>query len=169
MGRALITLIALTAIASVQLLAPVAARAEDWLTYRNERFGTTIEYPDIFKPQPPPVDGDGLDFKTADGADLAVFASYNALNFDLAGFKNFTAKNLAAGKVIIYQAQGSNWFVLSGTDGNGVFYERHMLSHGGQMTEGLVISYPASLKQEYDPLISRISKSFRSGVGSQTP
>ncbi len=169
MGRALTISIALTAIASVELLAPAAARAESWSTYHNERYGTTIQYPDIFKPQPPPVDGDGLDFKTAEGADLTVFASYNALNFDLAGFKDFTVKNLGAGKVITYQAQGSNWFVISGTDGNSVFYERHMLSHGGQMTEGLVISYPANLKAEYDPLVARISKSFSSGTGFQTP
>jgi hypothetical protein len=37
------------------------------------------------------------------------------------------------------------------------------------MTEGFVISYPARLKQKYDPIVTRMSKSFRSGTGFQTP
>ena len=30
------------------------AAAGDWLTYHNDRYGTTIDYPDSFKPQPAP-------------------------------------------------------------------------------------------------------------------
>jgi len=37
------------------------------------------------------------------------------------------------------------------------------------MIEGLVISYPASLKATYDPIVARMAKSFRSGSGFQTP
>ncbi|MGA2814736.1 MAG: hypothetical protein ABSE67_00290 [Xanthobacteraceae bacterium] len=59
--------------------------------------------------------------------------------------------------------------MISGTSGDGVFYERHLLSHGGQMTEGLVASYPSRLKQKYDPVVARMSKSLRSGTGFQTP
>lgn len=144
------------------------ARAQIWNTYQNDRYGTTIDYPDMFKPQPPPDADDGLSFKTEDGAELDVFASYNALNFDLAGLQDFIVKNLAPGRTITYRAQGKNWFVISGTGADVLFYERHMLSHGGQMTEGLVISYPTALRAKYDPLVGRISKSFRSGTGFQT-
>ncbi len=79
-------------------------------------------------------------------------------------------KNLEPGAVVTYQTHGDNWFVISGTkDADRIFYERHLLSRGAQMTEGFVISYPVSLKQEYDPIVARMSKSFRSGTGFQTP
>jgi hypothetical protein len=157
------------AAAIAQAAALTTAVADDWRTYRNERYGTTIDYPDIFKAEPPPANNDGLAFKSADGAEFSVFASFNALDFDLAGFKDFIVKNLEAGEVMTYQAQGKDWFVISGTKGaDGVFYERHLLSHGKQLTEGLVISYPARLKQKYDPIVARMSKSFRSGTGFQT-
>jgi hypothetical protein len=79
-------------------------------------------------------------------------------------------KNLEAGKVITYRAHGRDWFVISGTAGtDGVFYKRHLLSHGGEMTEGFVMSYPLRLKQKYDPVVARMAKSFRPGSGYQTP
>ena len=154
----------------IQSAAPVMAQGSTWRTYHNERYGTTIDYPDFFKAGPPPANNDGLAFKSPHGAEFSVFASYNALDFDLAGFRDFIVKNLGAGEVITYQARGDDWFVISGTKGSdGVFYERHLLSHGKQMTEGFVVSYPARLKQKYDPIVTRMSKSFRAGAGFQTP
>jgi hypothetical protein len=146
------------------------AFAETWRTYHNDRFGTTIDYPDYFNPGNPPDADDGLAFSSSDGASFSVFASYNALDFDLAGFQNFIMKNLGAGKVVIYRAHGDNWFVISGTsEPEGIFYERYLLSHGREMTEGFVMSYPARLKQKYDPIVARMAKSFRPGSGFQTP
>jgi hypothetical protein len=157
------------AAAVIQGAAVPPTLANDWRTYRNERYGTTIDYPDIFKAGPPPANNDGLAFKSADGAAFSVFASFNALDFDLAGFKDFIVKNLEAGEIITYQTQGKDWFVISGTKGaDEIFYQRHLLSHGKELTEGFVMSYPARLKQKYDPLVARMSKSFRSGTGFQT-
>jgi hypothetical protein len=108
--------------------------------------------------------------RAQDGASFSVFASYNALDFDLAGYQDFIVKNLKAGKVITYRAHGRDWFVISGTAGaGGVFYERYRLSHRGEMTEGFVMSYPLRLKQKYDPVVARMTKSFHSGSGYQTP
>jgi hypothetical protein len=78
-------------------------------------------------------------------------------------------EKLGPGKAVTYQAHGEDWFVISGTEGDGIFYERYMLSHGKEMAEGLVMSYPAALKQTYDPIVARMAKSFRSGSGFQTP
>jgi hypothetical protein len=170
MRRLCIVLAIFAAAAIVGAAAPVAAVADGWRTYHNERYGTTIDYPDFFKAGPPPANNDGLAFKSPDGAEFSVFASYNALDFDLAGFRDFIVKNLNAGEVITYQARGDDWFVISGMKGGDrVFYERHLLSHGKQMTEGFVVSYPARLKQKYDPIVTRMSKSFRAGAGFQTP
>ena len=59
--------------------APAAAQisgAPKWRTYQNDRYGTTIDYPNSFKAEPPPDNDDGRRFKSADGAEFAVFASY---------------------------------------------------------------------------------------------
>ena len=41
--------------------------------------------------------------------------------------------------------------------------------HRKEMTEGFVMTYPARLKQLYDPIVARMAKSFRSGSGFQAP
>jgi len=145
------------------------AKADQWLTYHNDRYGTTIDYPDQFKPEPPPDADDGRKFKDAQGAEFAVYASYNALDFNLAKYQDYTLKNLDPGEVVTYQAHGDNWFVISGTKGDSIFYERHLLSHGGQMTEAFSIAYPVAAKLSYDPLVARMAKSLRPGKGFQSP
>jgi hypothetical protein len=149
-------------------VAAAAARADTWLTYQNDRYGTTIDYPGIFKPEPLPDADDGRAFKSADGAKFSVSASYAGIDFTLATYRDFILKNLPAGETVTYQASGKTWFVISGTKVSDVFYERHMLSHGGEMTEDFVISYPAAGKPIYDPIAARMAKSFRSGEGFQT-
>jgi hypothetical protein len=169
-GLAALTLAVLTIAAVTHVVPPLAAAADDWRTYHNDRYGTTIDYPSVFKPGTPPESDDGLAFTSADGAEFSVFASYNALGFDLADFQDFIVKDLASDAVITYRAHGGDWFVISGTKGSDrVFYERHLLSHGKEMTESFVASYPAGLKQKYDPIVARMSKSFRAGRGFQTP
>jgi hypothetical protein len=145
------------------------ARADDWRTYQNDRYGTTIDYPSIFKPLRPPDNDDGRKFESADGAYFMVYASYNADNFTVAAFRDFTMKNLDAGSVVSYQTGGDNWFVISGTKGDSIFYRRHLLTHRDQMTETFIITSPVKLKDTYDPIVARMAKSFRPGTGFQTP
>jgi hypothetical protein len=63
----------------IGLVVPTPLMAESWRTYRNLRFGTTIAYPDRFRPGRPPENGDGLGFSSADGAAFSVWGSHNAL------------------------------------------------------------------------------------------
>ena len=163
-----------TAVLCFVAAVPAAAQtARHWRTYQNDRYGTTIDYPDLFKAEPPPDNDDGRRFKSADGAEFAVFASYGALDFDLAGYRKYILEKLGPGKAVTYQANGDDWFVISGTEGDGIFYQRYMLSHGKEMAEGFVqgfvMSYPAALKQTYDPIVARMAKTFRSCSGFQAP
>lgn len=160
---------ALAAMVTAVLLVATAAKADAWLTYRNDRYGTTIDYPDVFKMQPPPDADDGRIFKSADGAEFTVSAAYNTLDFTVATYRDFIVKNLDPGSTITYETRGKNWFVISGTRADRIFYERHLLSHGLQMTEDLVMSYPAAAKPTYDAIVSRMAKSFRPGKGFQSP
>jgi|SRR5271170_6587957 len=166
-GRWLFVFAVLSAIVPAMTFA-AAARAGNWLTYQNDRYGTTIDYPDQFKPEPPPDANDGRRFNSADGAKFAVYASY-ALDSTLADIQEFTLKNLAPGAVVTYKTKGDNWFVISGTAGANIFYQRHLLSHGGQMSETFSMTYPAAAKQSYDAVVARMAKSFRAGKGFQSP
>src|SRR5271168_3447660 len=102
-------------LAAITLSAASTAFAETWHTYYNDRYGTTIEYLDNFQPGNPPDANDGLAFTSPDGASFSVFASYNALDFNLASYQDFIVKDLEPGRVITYRARGHDWFVISGT------------------------------------------------------
>ena len=158
---------ALAATVTAILLSASAATANGWLTYQNDRYGTTIDYPDVFKMQPPPGSDDGREFKTSDGAGFTVSASYFALDFTIAKYRDYIVNNLDPSSSVTYETRGKNWFVISGTKADDIFYEKHLLSHG--MNEDFVMSYPASRKQIYDPIVARMAKSLRSGKGFQSP
>jgi|GEM_PF-6794555 hypothetical protein len=53
-------------IAAFATLTIESGRGDEWLTYHNGRYGTTIDYPDRFKPEPSPDSNDGRTFE-ADG------------------------------------------------------------------------------------------------------
>ncbi len=144
------------------------AFAQGWRTYVNPRFGTIIEHPDRFRPGRPPQNGAGLAFTNSDGATFSVYGSHNALDHDIKGLEAFIRDNRDAGEQITYEARGANWFVLAGNRGNAIFYERHLLSHGGKIVNGFVMQYPAGLRTSYDAIVTRMSRSFRAGRGADT-
>lgn len=130
------------------------------LTYENDRFGTSVTFPaDIFsQEQAPPDNGDGQRWLSNDGASLAVFGSYNVLDE--------TPKSREAGarvngsRTVTYSRTGQDWVVLSGTDGDRIFYERYVFGPT-DIVHGIVIEYPAALKAKYDPLVGSIARSLR--------
>ena len=155
-------------LAAVGSAAATPSAAEAWRTYHNPRFGTTIEYPDRFRPRPPPANGDGLSFSSDDGAVFSVWGSYNSLEQDLAELESFTRKNLGNDQSVTYTARGSNWLVLSGSQGDRTFYQRYLLSHRQRIVNGFEISYPSRLNVSYDPIVTRMSRSLRAGRGLDT-
>ena len=61
---------------------------------------------------------------------------------------------------ISYQRRGSTWFVVSGTDRNGIeFYEKFMTR--GQQAAGLSISFPHSRLREFEGWVEKIEDGFR--------
>jgi hypothetical protein len=152
--------------AAIAAAAPARAQ-KAWKTYRNARFGTSIDYPaDRFHPLPPPANGDGLRFEARDGARFTVSAIRNIDDDTLAEVEKSYLADREAGETITYCDKGPDWFVLSGTRGGMIFYERHLLSHRNALINTFDISYPARLKSTYDPIVTRMSRSLRPGVGA---
>ncbi len=151
------------------LASPALAQArETWKTYSNDRFGVSIEYPSRFKPGRPPDNNDGQSFTADDGAALAVWGSFNVEEHDIAGLEASLRESPKPDEKITYRAAGKNWLVLSGTQGDNVFYTRYLLSHRNEVENAFRISYPATLAATYDPIVARISKSLKPGRGFQT-
>ena len=161
---------ALIGVALILLPRPSHAQPrEAWRIYVNDRFGTSIEYPSRFRPGRPPDNNDGQSFTASDGATLAVWGSLNIDELDIKALEADISEGRAEGERITYRASGKNWFVLSGTRGDSLFYSRYLLSHRGEVKNAFEIVYPAALASAYDPIVARISKSLRPGRGYQIP
>jgi hypothetical protein len=155
-------------LAAAGSLMAIPAAAESWRSYRNDRFGTKIEYPDRFKSGRPPDNGGGLGFSSADGARFSVSGSLNVLEHDLKGLEEYLDEGRESDEKVTYRAHGDNWVVRSGTKKNLVFYERYLLSHGGTIINRFEIVYPARLESAYDAIVTRMSRSLTAGRGQNT-
>lgn len=156
-------LIASIGLGALALLLPgQAARAESWLAYVNPRFGSVIEYPERFRPLPPPDNGDGQAFEAADGARLTISGSHNINNDTPASYEKFLRESDdRAYADVTYRASGADWLVLSGRRNGDIYYDRIYFDRSGETIHHLTLRYPAVLRQAYGPIVSRLSRSLR--------
>jgi hypothetical protein len=166
MVRCILTIIAaagLTFLPALGLGQELTRIDDAWSRYRNARFGVSVDVPDIFKgTDPPPVNGDGRIFRSADGAELRVFGSHSATTVteDFAAYKTWMLNRLQKDGVnITYKMQGREWLVASGTKGREIVYVK--VIEGCDATHEIRITYPIASKQTYDPLIGRLARSLR--------
>jgi len=149
------------AILAVVMSAVPPAVAETWRTYENGRFGTTINYPGRFRPTPPDATNSGRKFESADGASFTVWGSHNSLDQNIEDAEKRSRQRLRdEGVVLTYSARGVDWFVLSGTQGNKIIYLREKVPNRESDMHGLQIEYPSRLEKVYDPIVTRMSRSF---------
>lgn len=140
-----------------------AAAPEKWATYMNLRFGTTLDYPaSIFTDRdPPPENGDGQSFHSSDGrAQLSVYGANNA-----EGDTPQRYLEKIAGEGVSYRRATANYYVMSGTRKDQLFYERCNFQPGGDTIVCFSLTYPAQDKAAWDPIVARLSKSLRAGRG----
>ncbi len=117
---------ALAAVAALAVSGAVLAAA-GWATYANPRFGTTADYPaDLFTVQdPPPENGDGASFRTADDrAQLSIYGAYNVENDTP---QSYVAKNDDF-KSATYKRVTADFYVVSGTSGGTILLRPVQLS-----------------------------------------
>lgn len=131
-----------------------------YVLYRNARYGTVISYPgDLFSPLPPPGNGDGRTFETADGAArFYVFAQFNALG---QGQKEMLEQDKAADwrDDVTYERSGAGWYVISGHSGDDIFY-RKVIVEPSDLVRIFEITYPSAMRAQMDAAVTRMSRSF---------
>jgi hypothetical protein len=131
-----------------------------WKSYTNIRYQYAICYPeDLMIPQGESPNSDGQKFLAKDGAQLLVFGQNNALSESLKDALADTESRLvgASGKVT-YKVLESNWFVVSGRNGQTVFYAR--TRYNGEQFKSFELTYNHSAAEVYEPLIGRLTTCF---------
>lgn len=169
---AILTFLAiLTAGAPSPRAADCPAGSNDYKTYQGnlafERFshqnlGATVCYPIRVFPVMSPTVG-GFRFTSDDG--LSWFSVSSAALNKQTSIRTVmdSAKRslLAKAASITYERSKENWFVLSGHDGDRIYYQRTAVDDASSEASTLFIDIPTEQKSFYQDIIARMSWSFR--------
>ncbi|MYL85009.1 hypothetical protein GTA51_18010 [Desulfovibrio aerotolerans] len=138
---------------------PVMTARDNEECYGNNRFGFDLCFPaGIFTAQPAPENNDGRTFVSRDGRiELLVWGGHNALNRTLA--QAFTEAKQEAGLAVTYQAMKNDWYVVSGYLDGKILYQKTWLR--GDVFYNLRLVYAESAREQADPILRAVVKSFR--------
>ena len=145
-------------------LAPALLAAEPFQTYSNPRFNYSIEYPSrLLIPRGDAPKGDGQIFASEDlQAQMIIYGTPNVAEQTIKDLFQQEAREVASPKIskrVTYKRQKDNWFVISGYIGPKIFYQKTFLSN--DMFKTFYIEYPEDQRGLYDPILSRLGKSFK--------
>lgn len=137
----------------------------DQFTYTNARFGFSFDFPEGFIAGPSPGNNDGRSFSGHEGAvEITVFAHYPLEDFKAERTRSREYLRIG-GADITYTAEGTDWFVFSGYDVDGlIFYDRVINAKdclGDTIAVSFSITYPRSHTGLVEPGIYRISSSLK--------
>ena len=132
-----------------------------WKLYLNARSGFALKYPaDVFPLATTNENKDRL-LRAKDGrAVLHIFSMPNGAT-TLPEYRQSLMSGRYADASFDYVPQRSNWFVLSGTVGEEMFYERVTLSCDRRSIHGWVLVYPRAERAFYDAIGAEIRTSYR--------
>jgi len=139
----------------------------DWATLRNERHGFLIAYPvKVFPQQANQNTDEGQVFYSGDGrAQLLVGAFANEHATTLRSYRKFLLKENYAGADIDYAPVRKRWFILSGTIGDEIFYQRVNFTCGGRLINSWAMIYPKAENRFYDRVVEAIAPTYKPGTG----
>lgn len=145
----------------------LAAGAQDFATYRNERHGFSLSYPAGTFAEGPSPSADGGVFVSRDGsARLLAGALPNDGGMGLRDYRAFVLKQSYPDAAIDYAPVRDSWFVLSGTRDGMMFYERVTFTCGGRLINSWAMLYPATERQVYDRIVEQVARTYRPGAAS---
>lgn len=125
--------------------------------YQNERYGFSIEYPDIFDESYGSQSGDGYTFiDNKRNVELIVSGSNNSTS-ETAEASYYSA--VANRSNVNYEFQKDNWYVVSWQEKNTMYYEKCVIGSGS--SNRFTISYPAEDEKLYDEIVGKLFESFK--------
>jgi hypothetical protein len=162
--RAVLGIFIICEVLAVCLVADGRVAQERYSTYRNARFSYVISYPTgLLNPQGESDNGDGQKFLSRDGqVEMIVYGSQNASDQSLQDvYKSQLPRegNNRLKSQLTYKILSGNWFVVSGYQGERVYYQKTILSGGVFKT--FRIEYDKSRADVFDKVTKKVAASFR--------
>ena len=145
---------------------PPDNKAATWTTYRNTRFGFSLKIPDaIFLRGEAAADVAENMWVSRDGRSVLHITSVpNMAGIKAAQHRRLLMQQRYGGATLDYAPEKANWFVLSGTLGEEMFYERVTLSCDGRSMHSWQLVYPVSERAVYDRVVEEMHRSYRHGA-----
>ncbi len=132
--------------------------------YANDKLGYSITYPKgILLPPDASASSDEQLFKAATGkAELRIYSDKRVdksgapLSFNTAYEQDIADKK---GRQIAYSTLKPNYYLISGLDGDLLYYQKTIFTKGALVTA--VLKYPKEEKDTYNAMLSTIFDSFK--------
>ena len=150
-------------LAGVVLARIGSAQAADWKSYENDRYGFSVEVPAGFQPLPPPENGDGQAFTSADKR--FTLKVYGHLFVDVAGLvedeRDQEQMSVEDGLRITYRQVSGRATTFSGLKAAMVVYQHAIGTCKGTASALINAEYPASEKARFDPLVTHMARTLQ--------
>ena len=142
-------------------------RFADWATISHPRHGFHIAYPgNVFSTTGGKVSEDGQVFVSRDGdAKLIVGAFINESQATLEEYRTQLLEENYPGANLDYTPVNRKWFVLSGTQGDTLFYYRVSFTCEGRLINSWALIYPVSERRFYDRVVEAVARTYTPGAG----
>ena len=156
---------------SPPLKADARARAKpaQWTVHQNTRFGFALKYPqDVFTTESNEREINDRLLISGDGRGLLRIHS-RPTPTSITRYRTSLVAGRYAGATFDYAPQRESWFVLSGTLGEEMFYERVTISCDRRSIHGWLLTYPVAERSFYDPIVEEIHRSYKYGDRCDAP
>lgn len=131
-------------------------------TYVNGRFGFSLQYPTDLMMAPPPTNGDGAKLYNEELEITAYGGHTNVVNQGETIETYYEDDLNKISEEVAYQKLTKNWYVLSYVENDRIVYKKFFF--GDEVFNTFIITYPVSKKEQYDPVTTRIAKTFVSSA-----
>jgi len=156
------------ALAAVLLANAVIARpanageAGPWRDYVNDKYAYAICYPaNWLRPQGESDAGDGQAFLGDGGVKLIVYGVYDVEGVGLSARMKSDKSNLVGPSgMVSYETIKATWYVISGTNDNGIFYHKTITADEDRMIS-FALTYPSALRGAYDRVAEKLSRCLK--------
>jgi hypothetical protein len=156
--------------ASAAAAAP-RAKAANWTAYHNPRFGFALRYPaDVFRGTTGEARGSDDVFLSSEAgrAVLWISANRSRAGRSITQYRQSLMAERYAGATFDYAPQRENWFVLSGTIGSEMFYQRVTFACDGQSVHHWLLVYPVAERVFFDAIVEEMHRSYRYDLNQRT-
>lgn len=134
-----------------------------WAEIVDTRSGSRIRYPTgVFRERAAEPEGRVLVSPDGD-ARLLVGSFLNEGGASLDAYREQLLSDNYGGAELDYAPRRKTWFVLSGTIGPMMFYERVSFTCSGRYINSWAMVYPVAQRKTYDRVVEAIAPTFRPG------